>query len=68
MYSDTDFKGQRLQNGPILLKSTGRHGHLLNSTCDIGLIDMYQVLKNIVTLTCEMGENKRQGHATLPFF
>ena len=26
--------------GPRPIKSTGRHGHFLNLTCDIGLSDM----------------------------
>ena len=29
-------------NGPRPLTSTGRHGHFLNSTCDIGHGDMQQ--------------------------
>ena len=36
-------------DGPIPLKSTGRHGHFLNSTCDTRLSDMRQGLKIIVT-------------------
>ena len=35
------------QYGAWPLKSTGRHGHFLNSTCDIGLSDMQQGLKII---------------------
>ena len=35
--------------GPRPLKSRGRHGHFLNSTCDIGLSDMRQGLNIIVT-------------------
>ena len=34
---------------PLTLKSTGRHGHFLNSTCDIGFSDRQQGLKVIVT-------------------
>ena len=36
-------------NGPRPLKSTRRHWHFLNSTCDIRLSDMQQGLKIIVT-------------------
>ena len=36
-------------HGPWPLKSTGRHGHFLNSTCDIGLSDMRHRLQIIVT-------------------
>ena len=57
-------------NGPRPLKSTGRHGHFLNSTCDIGISDMQQRLTNysdmghslFLNSTCDIGENKRQGH------
>ena len=35
--------------GPRPRKSTGRHGHFLNLTCDIGLTDMRQGLKIVVT-------------------
>ena len=35
--------------GPRPLKSTGRHGHFLNSTCDIGLSDMRQGLDILMT-------------------
>ena len=38
-----------LDYGPRPLKSTGRHGHLLNLTCDIGLSDLRQRLNIIVT-------------------
>ena len=34
--------------GPRPLKTTGGHGHFLNSTCDMGLSDMRQVLRIIV--------------------
>ena len=61
--------------GPRPLKSTGRLGHFLNSTCDIELIDMRQghFLKltwrqgHFLNLTCNMGINKQQRHATLAF-
>ena len=35
--------------GPRPLKLTGRHGHFLNLTCDIGPSDMRQGLKIVVT-------------------
>ena len=62
-------------NGPRPLKSTGRHGHFLNSTCDIEPIDMRQGhFLNLtcdrdifVNSTCDMDKNKRQRHATLAF-
>ena len=46
----------------------------LDSTCDVGLIDMRQGITLInrdighglfFNSTCDIGENKRQGHATL---
>ena len=46
----TEGEGGRLSYyGPRPLKSTGRHGHFLNSTCDIGPSDMRQGLKIVVT-------------------
>ena len=61
--------------GPWPLKSTGRHGHFLKSTCDIELIDMRQGFQNYSEMrqgyflysACDMGINKRQRHATLAF-
>ena len=50
-------------------------GIFLNSTCDIGLSDMrYGGYKcsdmghnHFLNLTCDIEENTRQRHATLPF-
>ena len=41
-----------LSNGPRPLKSTGRHGQFLNSTCNIRLSDMRQGLK--ITMTWDI--------------
>ena len=60
--------------GPRPLKSTGRHGYFLNSTCDIELINMRQGYflnstcdRDFLNSTCDMGIDKRQRHATLAF-
>ena len=61
--------------GPRPLKSTGWHGHFLNSTCDMEPIDMWQGFHTYIdmrqgyflNLTCDMAINKRQRHATLAF-
>ena len=49
--------------GPRPLSSTRRHGLFLKSTCDMSLGDIGHFLNS----TCNIGEKKRQGHATLAF-
>ena len=44
--------------GPRPLKSTGRHGHFLNSTWDIRLSNMRQGLECIVTLDTSFSKNR----------
>ena len=61
-------------DGPWSLKSTGQHEHFLNSTCDIGLNDMWHPgLKwsdmwhsHFLNSTCDIEKNKWQRH-TLPY-
>ena len=61
--------------GPRPFNSTGRHGHFLESTGDTRLSDMRQENKtdsdmrhaHFLNSTCDMEENKRQRHVTLPF-
>ena len=60
---------------PRPLSSTWQHGLFLKSTCDMSLIRIGQGGKKetdsqhsyFLNSICNMGKNKRQGHATLTF-
>ena len=62
-------------NGPRPLNLTQQHGPFLKWTGDIRLSDMRQWTEidrdmrhcHFLDLTCDMGINKQQRHATLPF-